>query len=365
MKALPLWLALVGAPSSEPPDVAAAEEQPVVVESLILDAGGMDANALQTSLASRLPNAAILPFSDVAFERVRESRFAYVRVNLDGELARVTIVLSDGRAYERAVTTPPGLELRAVATTIANTMVAIEQERLPADRVNEPIPRPPDEPPDEPAREPPEELPEPTPEPEVPEEAPAPSPVTPRTQLGLGLMGGPVVGLAPAQAAGLAAGGGELRASLRWPTGPVAAVGIRVVGQRGDDAGLLRTRIALGGGYALRRERLEVVFGAAATVEPWWIAGGTFGGNDAARARRSPLLGGMGWTSVGYLAGSVGGVQTRIGAFAELGSSVVPSGTAARVVRGDPTATEAVFTLGGVELSAGLDVAVWFSLPGR
>src|SRR5690606_24746135 len=95
-------------------------------------------------LAPRLPDVELLPFEDAAFARIGGEPFAYVELMIEpGPEAEVelTVVLSDRRAYLRRFAPERSHPLRSIATTVANVLVAIEQEAVQADEEGD-VPRP-------------------------------------------------------------------------------------------------------------------------------------------------------------------------------------------------------------------------------
>ena len=340
-------------------------------------------------LAPRLPDVELLPFEDTAFARIGGEPFAYVELMIEpGPEAEVelTVVLSDRRAYLRRFAPERSHPLRSIATTVANVLVAIEQEAVQADEEGDvPRPVPEVEPapapveasplevePVEPEVEPSE--PEPVePEPVEPEPVePEPEPVEPPYELGLTLAGQATLGLAPAPVRGFAAGSGEIRISARQRRGLLVALGLRV-GTRGRASHRLwRNRLQLSVGYAWRSHRFAVAATAGPTVEPWAVRheGVAALPTPLGDARATPLWGAAAAVTPGILHPLSPRLTLGVALRAELAASVLGSRAAGRVLLdpgrvadGSVIAPPVLFTLGGLEANLGLDLTLWIAPP--
>jgi hypothetical protein len=340
---------------------------------------------VRDELAPRLPGVEILPFEDATFATIGGQLFAYVELVIEpGPAADVelTIVLSDRRAYLRSFTPERSRPLRSIATTVANTLTAIEQEALQADREVD-VPRPstapaePEPAPAEPTLAPAEPAPaEPTTA--APSEATEPAPAEPAPllspppfELGLTLAGQLSFGLAPSTVRGLAALGGEARVSARQRRGLLLELGLRVSGRGRDGHRLWRSRLQLAAGYAWRSGSFGVAAVAGPTVEPWAIRtnGVPQTITPLGDARATPLWGAAAAVTPGLYRPLSPNVTLRVALRVELAASVLGAGRAGRVLDrpadppGPVAAPRVLFTLGGLEASTGLELTLWIAPP--
>lgn len=373
---LALWPLGVQGAQPAPVDVEPAEvEAPRAgLRWAVLRVEGRAWAEVRDELAPRLPQMEILPFEDETFERIGGELFAYVELVIepgpepDVDLA---IVLSDRRAYLRRFTPERSEALRSIATTVANTLAAIEQEALPADDEAE-IPRPEPEP--EPELEP---EPEPAPAPEL---APAPAPALPNAaptsppfELGLTVAGQAIFGLAPSTVRGVAGLGGEARISARQRNGLLVELGLRVSGRGQDGHRLWRNRLQLAVGYAWRSGSFGVAAVAGPTLEPWAIRSGGVATTPTplGDARATPLWGAGAAVTPGLYRRLSPALTLRLAVRLELQGSVLGSGAAARVLApagtvdasGSVLPPRELFTLGGLEASTGLELTLWIAPP--
>jgi hypothetical protein len=191
-----------------------------------------------------------------------------------------------------------------------------------------------------------------------------------RWELAALVHGAALLGLGPQSqryASTLVGAGGGLGVELRSPRGAAAALELRGLGRADAGLGVGRLRIAVGGGYTLRRGRFELPMLLSLAIEPWWTtqAGGSaaiFSGQ--AEANRRPLLGAyLRMTPALRLALKRGPlVGLRIGPRLELGGAFVVDDGAHIVGLKDTGGTER-FRLGGLELSIGLELALQFAVP--
>ena len=171
------------------------------------------------------------------------------------------------------------------------------------------------------------------------------------------------VGLGAPDPTGFAGAGAEAAVLVRLPTGLVLGGALAGLGHRAFDYRVARLRVAAHVGYAVRRGRFEMMSLAAIHADPWFVR--RDGGSAALRAgtdpRRASLVGG------GYLQVSPGvllnakNTRLRLGPSVRLGgaSALGNGGGVARVLRETERGPEALFRLGGLELTAGLDLTVW------
>jgi hypothetical protein len=219
------------------------------------------------------------------------------------------------------------------------------------------------------------------PEPDAPPSEPEPGPprefvaepqlhagARPPWQLGLQGGAGVLVGLAPAERRTRPAIGGGVRLSFRAPVGVAVGASLRISGQGASDHRLTRFRVGLDVAYVGRVRAFEWIVGVGPTIEPWLV---TSSGQRSTLGRTSgasvPLLyGGATFVSLGYrlaLPRARPLSALRIGATTELAASALGTGASARVVLpSDQGEVDPLFSLGGLELSIGVDVTLWFDL---
>lgn len=358
--ALAVTSALAAAPSQPVPKDSSPASTPRFT-ALVLRNEGIALDGLAAALTLRIPDLPI----------VRESpatgAFVFVAVRTDPATPvrhQIGVITSDGAAYFREVDTGADPPARVLASVLANLLVSIAEGRVQPDRTDVAIP-------------PPEaELPAPGPAPEpkpasVPPGAtpPAPTPIPqpvpkttppPRWEFGLNLAGLADLALGPPRfASTLAAAGGSLGLDLRHHRGLLLGLELRTLGRRADDHALVRLRVAALAGYALRRGRFELPIALGLAIEPWWLdAGLTARPLYAAFLRTTPGL---------YLAQDRGPRRgplraLRIGPRLELGGSfLVDDGPrVAGISEQRDTSNAQLFRLGGLELSLGLELTLWF-----
>ncbi|MCA9709669.1 MAG: hypothetical protein KDK70_27775, partial [Myxococcales bacterium] len=355
-------------------DASAAEPGPRI-RWAILRVDGRPFEEVRDALAPRLPEVEILPFEDATFEAIGGELFAYVEVVVEpgpSAQTQLTVVLSDRRAYLRSFVPEPSGPLRSIATTVANTLVAIEQEDIEADEQAVDVPRPASE--DTPAA--PAE-----PEGASSEAAPAsdePATAAPREpagsedsepagappfELGIGLSGGPIFVLAPAAVRGAGAVGSELRVSARQRRGLLVELGLRVATTENSGYRLWRNRLQLAAGYGWRQGGFGVAAVIGPTVEPWAVR--SDGQQESlvpvASARATPLWGAAAAITPAFHRQLTPTLRLRLGVRLDLATSVLASGAAGRVLVAAPegTAPKAVLGLGGVELATSVEATLW------
>lgn len=202
---------------------------------------------------------------------------------------------------------------------------------------------------------------------------PPPEPPAPARRWRLGVWAAPtaVLGLGePDDRSRFAGGGGLLGLVARAPSGVLILTEVRGLRASSSalDASLGRARISLGSGAVLRAGGGELEFQGALSVEPWWLRRG---GESVAVPGRGPALGA--WARV--VAGAVWEWRTtslRVGGWTELAVSgvvgddgVQVAGVSLETVDGGQTTRTPTFRVGGVEVSAGLQLQVAFAVGAR
>ncbi len=354
---LPLATLLALAPAG---DVAPADEPATQIRAIILVAGPLSYRELEDALRIRLPRLRTLPFERRSFDDLGDEAYAYVeltRPSAPPGAIDISVILTDGRSYGRRFVPDAEDPVRDTATVLANTIAAIEEERLEPTRADAEIPEP-------------LEAVAPV-EPDAPQEPTPPvEPAAPRWSIGLAPSFGAVVGLAP-QPTGVF-GGGSVGLDLlaRAPIGVAMILGARVTTRDTDvDVRVSRIRVMLGAGWAHRHRSFEVLAVGAFTVEPWLLSSGSgqrpiVGPEDPV----GPLLGGLARVSPGVFLEPrrTPSFALRLGLFAELAGSALPGAGAPRLVVDDGASEpHEIARLGGLELATGADVTFWFMVPRR
>lgn len=345
-------------PPRQPPGTARNH-----VEVLRVRTAGVDAALFATELALRVPGAQIVAH-DAASAAVDSMVFVDLQPGDSPRVFTLTLVTSDGRAYDRTIdadpTSSPADVVRLLAGNVANLVSAIEAGTATADRQDVAIPPPVVPPPPCPVCPPPMA----TPRPEPP---PLPVPARPPPlEIGVGLTPAAVLGLGePADADRFVGAGGGAAVWLRHRTGIVVGAELRALGRRSPlGVAVARLRVGPALGYAWRTGGFELAATAALTIEPWWVrAGGhasDVGDPTGASRRRRPLLGG----AVAVIPAhrfERAGVGVRIGPRLELAASsaVGDRGRVAALLVDERGTLRTVGRLGGLELALGLDVTVW------
>ncbi len=333
------------------------------IELLALDIEGVEAAAFERALQTRLPDRPRIPAGNPD-ARAGIERWGYVLVRPLDDGWSLALILADGRGYYRHVAAHEGGDPgRLIASTLSNLIASVEEDALVADAQNVVVP---DERPTEPEPEP-----EPTPElPVEPDKDPEPPPTElPHTELGVTLRGMALWSLAPPDPTGFAGGGAELSVSGRRPGGLVLGGSFGGLGRAVAGYGLGRLRLAAFAGYGLRRGRFELVSVAGASAEPWFVRGPD--GSESLRSAQddrslSAVWGGFVQLSPGVLLDG-GEARLRIGPTLRLSGAVTTQGGGgiARVLQQTENGPEALFRLGGLELTTGLDVTLWWTLGDR
>lgn len=320
----------------------------------------LDDAAFRAATSLRLPDLHLRGPSSEPDPACQDRLHAFVEVRSpEVGVWELTLILSDGRAWFRTITSEPDEAVRTIASALANLLAAIEDEAIIPDAEDVALP---DElalaEPAEPelaeleTAEPEPELTKPEPEPEPPKLRP------PRLRFELAprLSGTATLGLAPAP--GWRAGGAEFGVLVRLPSGVAVDLGLRVAGRRADELGLVRVRVAAAVGYVVRVDRFELPILAAATIEPWWVRES----GSRIDLGAPPLIGaGLRLAPGGRFA--LGSVDLRVGATLGLDVAVEPSGTVPTIRLADES--DPRLHVGGVELSAGLELGLWIPVRRR
>jgi hypothetical protein len=371
--ALAAWMVVVG---PAPAATHAPVHERAAGVPLVLRVATEDYEPLRTALAARLPSVTVHPHRAAVLEALRGQELLYAELlagSVSGEL-RLVIILRDGRSFERSFAVDEQDRVHSIATTMANTIAAIREERIEPSSIDVAIPDA-DPEPGPPAPEPTMPVP-PVRGPMVPpgpvELEPRPLPAMPavrRYELGLVPHGGALIGLGPHGVAG-PQGSAGLDVDLRLPSGALLGVGGRY-GTRGlDGPRVHRIAITVVGGYDLRRRDFELRVAAGLVVEPWLVSesGTARRVRDATGERAAPLLGAVVGVSPGWYwrRHRDAPVALRLGMRAQLQLAALRSGGMARVrdLQGSD-APVVIARLGGAELVLGLDAALWFTLGRR
>jgi hypothetical protein len=364
------WLAIAPALAPEtdataaPPlaTTPAPESVPIEVPSLAFVAvEGLDAGALEAEITLRMPELRVSPLDGTS----PTEPYLYIQARREaGKVHRIAIIFSDGRAfYEHLDVGDAGSPERVLASAIANLLFSIESGAVEPDQhgVETPL--------DERAAQP---QPEPEPNPEA-----EPTPIEPELEppnrdpaleLGMTLGLGQATGLGAPRFADAHLGWfGALELSLRTRGGLFAALEFRPGGSSSDAYRLTRLHTGLGLGYAWRGPHVEFVIATTASVGAWLVSSEGRAEPvthiDSGTVGRPPLLGFGLRLSPGYRVelqrGSLRAL--RVGPRIEAGGGFVTS-SPPRVAGLQSRAGEELFRLGGVELYAGIELALWFTV---
>lgn len=340
---------------------APADPSSARIELLALDIEGVEANAFERALQTRLPDRARIPAGNPD-ARAGVQHWGYVLVRPLEDGWSLALILADGRGYYRNIPAPDGGNpARLIASTLSNLIASVEEDALVADAQNVVVP---DEVPE------PEPTPEPEPEPEPTPEPPTTAPPTearaPLPELGVTLTGIAVWPLGPPSPGGFAGAGAELSVSVRRPGGLILGGAFGGLGRAAAGYSLARLRLAALAGYGFRRGRFEMLSVAGASAQPWFVRGRD--GSQSLRSGQddrsvSAVWGGFVQTSPGVLL-DAGRARVRIGPMLRLSGAGTTQGGGgiARVLRQTDDGPQTLFRIGGLELTTGLDVTLWWTL---
>lgn len=357
---------------------AARAAPPPAIERVVLRSSAIAAESLRTELALRRPEASIVDFDDEGAGWSRAEAWMLVIVERSASGFAVSVILSDGRAYDRVVEAQAAQEARAVASALANLLAAISEDRVAPDReavtIESLAPT---------TREPaaagaPEVVVDlsqqvasdvATPPPEGgamrPVKLPNPWSIGPR------IGGAALVGVGPPRESGaLLGGGGALGISARSPSGATLAVDLRLLHRAAGEFTLSRVKVSLGAGYGLERGRFGLDLAGFMGIEGWSVR---------AMGEQVAVLGGVEEAPAAALGAGVRVVpalllpleaarRLSLGLAGEIGYGGVIDGglRAARLsVMTGAGEDAALFRVGGVELSLGLELGLRFDVKGR
>lgn len=350
---------------------AGAEAPRTTLSGILLRTEGVDETALRADLALRIPEIPITPHAQAEVPPPNSGApvvFVDVRRGTQENRYDLTLVVSDGRAYDRVVKVDAGATVaenrRTLARNVANLVAAIEAGTVAPDRADVPIP-----PPEPPPSTEPVACPEP---PACPEPRPPPAEVpAPRFEVGPRISLGALIGLGPPTDTDRFAGwGGSLGLGFRLHNGVVLVAAFRALGRRhalGDS--LLRMRVSVGAGYAWRPHNdpaahFELEALGMLHAEPWMVLRE---GSRAPLVNEPPsaAFGGSLRVAPGYRFRSASGrVSGRVGLWAELGASFVADAGAAvaKVTVQTRQGSRPMFRVGGPEVAGGLETVLWFGV---
>ncbi len=312
------------------------------IDAIVLDAALPDVIDIAQALRARVGSRAV-GSSDRARRPRPDELFAYVEVMAQGPAATIRVLLSDGRAYYRALDGGEGSRAREIATIVGNLVAGIDEDSVAADEERVPVPTRLQAAAAKPREAPPPQLPPPRP---------------PRwTITGAGLV---IAGVARPEPTGFAGAGGRIGFAHRSMRGVTLGASLRVAagGRRGH--ALTRIRVAAEIGHLLQHRRFELATTFAVTAEPWVV---TRAGAVANGARRpaSALLGAALRIAPGVVIAARRGGAIRLAPFVEVAGSAIPSsrGGIARVREDAGMGARDLFRVGGLELSAGVELGLW------
>jgi hypothetical protein len=348
--ALLSWTATAAPAPAQPPVADAREARRI--EAVIVVTADIDDAAMIDALALRAPERAIQP-AGRARPAVKLFVVAEVRMK-DAHTVALAVIASDFRAWYRTVEATPEDAPRVAASALANLLAGIEEDREVPDAQDVPLP--------EGATAEPARAPGPAPA-KVEPATVAPAAAKPRPEILVELSGAPVVAIPPPRPSGIAAAGGEIGVGVRGPKLLFGALSLRAAGRTAGDLGLVRVRVSVQVGIALRRRSFELVATAGPDIEPIVARRGgareDFRFPDGTTRATALLLGGHLRVSPGYRHVWKSGAALRIGPRVELGGAGLESGGVARLfTEGD----DPLLRAGGLELSAGLELGGWFPI---
>lgn len=342
--------------------LALASPAPAGLSATTIDAAlvrgeGLELAEVERALRVRLPSLALVEQGGDMPPGTGTRAFVDLRRTSPTQI-QVALILSDGRAYFRTVDTEGEAPARPVAGALALLIAAIEDDSVAPDERDVPVPPAIAAPSPEPVAD--------TPAPTCPAVPPCPQPAppapAPALELGLVPSAGATFGLGQ-PLAGVRGAQLGLGLDVRWRRGALVAVEVRTALAPVDRHTLARVRAAVGGGFALRVRSFELPIVGLLGVEWWGISGARTEVQRAGGGQARPLLGGGLRLSPGLWVRYPGGAL-RAGVRAELwGSGEVGPGGPRRPLLVRPGGAP-IAAVGGAELSAGLELAVWFD-PGR
>ena len=382
LSAIGLALALHAGPPTLPPDGGGRVPGPIADDAtsrVILRCDPADFATLSAELRARWPNAQILEYGTAAFDEVGGKPFVYLEVTgerIGTSPMSITLITSDGRAYLRRVTPKDAERTRVLALASANLLAAVADEDVPPDREQAVVPLPvaevPDAPPKveptPPTKAPPERTPPRQREPPKPTRTrPVRSPLPPEREVWqLAVDPGAALAVPITPGPRRPSFGGDLGLTARAPRGLAFGGGTRVLLDGNAGYRLVRVRIVPAIGWVGRTRRLEWAVLVGPSFEPWRVLkNGKSQRLDGATAGFSILYGAAVRGAIGYRVRLRGAWPSslRIGAHVDVAASALGSRRSAHVM--DGMTQRSLFALGGLEIGAGLDLALWFDLRPR
>lgn len=337
---------------------ASVQEPAQRIEAAVLGGSGLAVEEVERALRVRLPTLELvrrgsdLPSGAGLRAHIDLRRTTPAQVD-------VTVILSDGRGYYRRVETGSDEPARPVAGALALLLAAIEDDSVAPDERDVPVP--PAIAADVPVPKDREVTCPAAPRCPEPVAAPAaPKPEPPRLELAPTLRSGATFGLVPGMPA-VRGGIFGLGLDLRWRSGAIVAVDVQTTAATLESAALTRVRGAVGAGFGLRRGAFELPIVGMFGVEGWGVRG-----DNIEVVRRTPGGAGLPMLGAGLrlspaLRAQLGPATLRAGARLELWGSGEPAGGVLRHPTVARPGEAPLASLGGVELSLGLELAVWFA----
>ena len=361
-------LALAAALGSTSPAPASAVEPSASHEAvrpiaaIVLDGDHIDAE-LQSELALRASTRELVRSETIT--ELPSARFVWLTVAwIDAERARLELVDTDGRAYERVVTAPADQLRRAIAGTTASMVAAIERGEIVADRSGVAITLP--APPSPPAVAQPPAVVATAPPPAPPQSDPPP-----RWELGPHVVGGIALGFGPPlDLDGYVGAGGRVGLDARHRSGALVGASARVLGHAHDGLALVRIRVAITGGYALRRKSFELLVRGGVSIEPLVLrdrgASVRTLATDGTATRTAPLVGALVGLAPGVLLRPRRSkALLRISLDLELAGAMEARKRPGVARWIDGTTSTSLLRAGGLELGLGLGFGGWFAIDRR
>ena len=247
---------------------------------VLLLAAGQGGAPIVDAVALRLPDLSVKTSWDLQGSK-RPEDHVFAEVRRDADVLTLRVVLADGQAFLRPIEVDTD-QPRALATTLANLLWAVEHGHVAPDETDQPMPATEPDPEPEPDPDPdpdPVSDPDPVPEPDrtrrlrSADKEPAASP--PTWTVGPVLAPGILFALGPPSSGGaVAAGGPTFGVDVRSPKGLLVMGQVRPAWRLRGNTAVGRVGIAAGVGYHLRRGPFVLTTGAMIGLEPWWINDG-------------------------------------------------------------------------------------------
>lgn len=355
-----LALALAGPPAEGGPSPDDARASAGDRLQTVVLAPDFSLPGLQSELDLRLHDRTIIDGGDP--QAARTEPLVWVLVDADDPTTvRLRLITSDGRLFRRSLRADADEHARVVAGAVANMVDAIEQHRLQPAETGVAVPQP--ETPPDPDHEPePAALPPESPTADVSDpKAAAPPPPQP-LWIGGHLHPTVALGLGPPTDTPLFAGaGGTLGGDVFFRSHAFVRAAVRVAGTAAGGVSLTRVRVAVHGGYALRRRRFEFAALAGVAVEPLIISD-PLQSSDGAQRNPAPLFAALlGLEPSVVVLSRPRKLELLVGPTFELGYGFEarrPAGTV-RITRPD---TSPLLRAGGLELAIAVGLQTRFAV---